>query len=68
MDNLPLGASSDPNAPFNEKNYGLPENCPMDDCDGVMEYHDSGEYRGIEWIAVKCAECGHIESTEPDIN
>lgn len=70
MSNLPLGAEYDQNAPFNEKSCDISNECPI--CEGSMEYHDSGSIRVynriVEWIALKCNDCGHIESNEPDIN
>lgn len=66
MNNLPPGANFDQNAPYNEKDYGLPTNCP--NCNTILKHFDEGSYHGIDWIALKCVSCDHIESTEPNIN
>jgi rubrerythrin len=40
-------------------------NCPVCGND-EMFVRDSGEYKGVEWLAWICDECGHEESDEPD--
>ncbi len=58
MSNYPTGAERDPNAPYNEPNYGLKE-CPICQGTGMDQYSDLN----------KCPEClgtGMIFCTSED--
>ena len=61
ISNYPLGAENDKSAPFNRKEFNVPETC---ECGGKLEYFDSGYVkvngRSIEWVNVKCVECDEI--------
>ena len=36
------------------------------ECGELLELSNSGRYRGVRWVEMKCPECGEVQSDEPD--